>query len=105
MAEILSRKSLEYLAKLARIEIHAREEEKLLRDLQSILNYFEELKSLDTSGLKNQIPKNAAKNAFREDEERRDTNRGKGREAFPNFRGNFLRIPPVFSQEDENISE
>jgi aspartyl-tRNA(Asn)/glutamyl-tRNA(Gln) amidotransferase subunit C len=98
MAELLSKKSLKHLAKLARVEIHAREEEKLLKDLQSILNYFEELKGLDTSGVKGATPKSAAKNAFREDGERQSTDQGKGREAFPQFRKNFLRVPPVFEE-------
>lgn len=98
MSELLSKKSLEYLAKLARIEIHAREEEKLLKDLQNILNYFEDLKKLETSGVKNAVPKNTAKNVFREDQERENTDQGKGREAFPQFRKNFLRIPPVFEE-------
>lgn len=96
MPELLSKKSLEHLAKLARIEIRAREEEKLLKDLQNILNYFEELKGLDTSVVRGATPESSVKNAFREDGESENTNRGKGREAFPQFRKSFLRIPPVF---------
>lgn len=99
MSELLSKKLLEHLAKLARIEIRAREEEKLLKDLQNILNYFEELKGLDTSGVKGATPESSAKNVFREDDERENTDQGKGREAFPQFRKNFLRIPPVFDEE------
>ncbi len=98
MAEILSKKSLEHLAKLARIEIHAREEEKLLKDLQSILDYFEELKTLDTSAVKGASGASREKNVFREDGLRENTDQGKGREAFPQVRKNFLRVPPVFEK-------
>lgn len=98
MSELLSKKTLEHLAKLARIEIHAREEEKLLKDLQNILNYFEELKELDTSGVRGETGGSRLKSAFREDEERQNTDQGKGREAFPQFRKNFLKVPPVFEE-------
>lgn len=98
MSELLSKKSLEHLADLARIEIHAKEEEKLLKDLQNILNYFEELKELDTSGVKDASGGDRIKNVLRDDKERQNTDRGKGREAFPQFRGNFLRLPPVFEE-------
>lgn len=98
MSELLSKKSLEHLADLARIEIHAGEEEKLLKDLQNILNYFEELKELDTNGVKNASGGGQIKNILRDDEERQNTDQGKGREGFPQFRGNFLRLPPVFEK-------
>jgi aspartyl-tRNA(Asn)/glutamyl-tRNA(Gln) amidotransferase subunit C len=97
MPEILSQKSLEHLAKLARIEINAREEEKLLKDLQGILNYFEELKNLDMSEAENSSG-GEVKNSLRQDGETRNTDRGKGREAFPQVRKNFLRVPPVFEE-------
>ena len=43
MAAQLSKHELEHLAKLARIELDPKEEEKLLKDLGSILDYFKEL--------------------------------------------------------------
>lgn len=104
MSEILSPKSLNYLARLARIEIDKAEEEKLLRDLQKILDYFEELKNLDTSDLRQGEGDwgSESKNVLRGDEEMGGTDLGKGRESFPRFYHNFLSLPPVFPKENKN---
>src|SRR3989338_3270453 len=92
---IIDKKTLEHLAALARLELKPEEEEKLLKDLGAILGYFEELKSLDTSGAE-PIYGFGAKNAFRDDEERESTNRGAGVESFPDKKDDYLKIPPVF---------
>ncbi len=92
----LNKKSLEHLAELARLEFEPHEEEKLLRDLQRILDYFEELKTLDTSGIEPMSGGTSLKNVFREDEERQNTDQGEGIDAFPETREGFLEIPPVF---------
>jgi aspartyl-tRNA(Asn)/glutamyl-tRNA(Gln) amidotransferase subunit C len=93
---MITRETLEHLARLARLELDGQEEEKLLRDLQNILNYFEELSQLKTEGAQTPIEKIAHKNAFREDTERRGTNQGKGVDAFPHTKDGFLQVPQVF---------
>ena len=93
MAE-LNKQTLEHLAKLARINLEAKEEEKLLADLKSILDYFEELKSVPT-----EIEARSKKQelgVFRSDGERENTNRGKGTDQFPENLGGLLKVPPVF---------
>lgn len=92
----IDKETLEHVAELARIELTPHEEEKLLIDLQKILDYFEELTSLDTSGVKAMSGGTALTNVFREDEERENTNQGFGKESFPEKEGGFLKIPPVF---------
>ena len=110
MASAINKKTLEYLAGLSRIKLEEKEEEKLLKDIGSILDYFEELKSLDTSGVEPTRPPSTSsiaksgevnggtllRNAFREDGERENTNRGEGIDAFPSPEKGFLKIPPVF---------
>lgn len=94
MAE-LNKKSLEHLAELARIELKAGEEEKLLKDLQMILGHFEELQVLDTSGVQPMTGGTNLKNISRTDENTTlDT--GKGPEAFPENKDGYLKVPPVF---------
>ena len=44
MAALINKKTLEYLAALARLKLKPQEEKKLLKDLQKILDYFEQLK-------------------------------------------------------------
>jgi len=96
MPSLINKKTLEHLAKLARIELDAREEEKLLGDLQNILNYFKELQELDTTNVAPMAGGTELKNVFREDTEREGTNRGAGAEQFPEKHDGYLKIPPVF---------
>ncbi len=96
MSSEIDKKTIEYLAELSRMKLNAKEEEKLIKDLGNILGYFEELKSLDASGVETMNGGTDIKNAFREDEERSGTNRGAGTEAFPENEKEFLKVPPVF---------
>lgn len=96
MSTPITKKTIEHLAELARIELTAHEEEKFLKDLQKILDYFEELKQLDTKDVVPMSGGTQLKNAFRDDTERENTNRGDGVDAFPETQDGFLKIPPVF---------
>jgi aspartyl-tRNA(Asn)/glutamyl-tRNA(Gln) amidotransferase subunit C len=89
---------IDHLAQLARLELYQEEKERFAKDLGSILNYFQELKDLDTS---NVTPMNGGtflKNILRDDEERLSTLRGQGKEQFPETEGEYLKVPPVFQE-------
>lgn len=92
----LGKRELEHLAKLARIQLDPKEEEKLLKDLGNILNYFKELQELDTADVPPMTGGTDLRNVFREDGEREQTNRGAGTEAFPAKKDGYLKVPPVF---------
>lgn len=96
MASPINKKTLEHLSKLVRIELEPKEETELLKDLQKILDYFEELKTLETTEVKPMTGGTLLKNIFREDEEGINTNKEVGSEAFPEAQKGFLKIPPVF---------
>ncbi|HEX4104335.1 MAG TPA: Asp-tRNA(Asn)/Glu-tRNA(Gln) amidotransferase subunit GatC [Candidatus Paceibacterota bacterium] len=96
MASAINKRELEHLAKLARIELDPAEEEKLLKDLGEILDYFKELQALDTASVVPMTGGTDLKNVFREDDERENTDRGAGTDAFPEKRDGFLKVPPVF---------
>jgi aspartyl-tRNA(Asn)/glutamyl-tRNA(Gln) amidotransferase subunit C len=96
MASSLSKHDLEHLAKLARIELDPKEEEKLLKDLGNILDHFKELQELDTSNVAWMAGGTDLRNVFREDGERLNTDRGAGTDAFPEKKDGFLKVPPVF---------
>jgi len=106
MSSSISKKELEHLAKLARIELDPKEEEKMLTDLGAILEYFKELQGVDTSDVAPMTGGTDLMNVFREDamEDGRateaggpeSTNRGAGVEAFPESKDGFNKVPPVF---------
>ena len=68
----------------------------LCQSLQKILEHFKELESLDTKNVPPMAGGSLETNVLREDEERKNTDKGKGVESFPNNKNNFLKIPPVF---------
>jgi aspartyl-tRNA(Asn)/glutamyl-tRNA(Gln) amidotransferase subunit C len=96
MASSLSKHDLEHLAKLARIELDPKEEEKLLKDLDNMLEHFKVLQELDTANVEPMTGGTDLKNSFREDGERENTNRGAGTEDFPEKKDGYLKVPPVF---------
>lgn len=96
---LITKKTLEYLAELARIQISGKEE-KLLKDLQKILAYFDELKEVDTENVEPMAGGTIEMNVFREDEQATsDKRQGKMEnliEAFPEKENGFLKVPAVF---------
>jgi aspartyl-tRNA(Asn)/glutamyl-tRNA(Gln) amidotransferase subunit C len=96
MSSPITRETLEHLARLARLELDGQEEERLLRDLQNILNYFEELSELKTDNIETPIEEISHKNVSRGDTERQGTNQGRGADQFPRRKDGYLEVPHVF---------
>ncbi|MEY4731487.1 MAG: hypothetical protein RL681_433 [Candidatus Parcubacteria bacterium] len=96
MSSPIDKKTLEHLTQLARIELSAQQEEKLLRDLGKILGHFEELNEVDTTAVAPLAGGTTFMNAFRGDGERENQLHGAGTENFPERSSTFLKIPPVF---------
>lgn len=94
----INKKTIERLSELARIKLSEHEEEKLLGDLQKILEYFNELKEVDTENVRPMTGGTQLANVFREDEERVNTNRGAGAEFFPEEKNGLLEVPSVFER-------
>lgn len=93
---MINKTTLARLTKLARIELNPKEEEKFLKDLTEILDYFKQLEKLDTTNVVPVTGGTELKNVFREDTERENTDRGAGVEVFPEVKNGFLKVPPVF---------
>jgi aspartyl-tRNA(Asn)/glutamyl-tRNA(Gln) amidotransferase subunit C len=100
MSSSISKKELDHLAALARIELDPKEEEKLLKDLGNILDHFKELQALDTANVPPMTGGTDLVNVFREDlvenGGRENTNRGAGVDAFPESKDGYNKVPPVF---------
>jgi aspartyl/glutamyl-tRNA(Asn/Gln) amidotransferase C subunit len=77
-----------------------------LKDLQEILNYFQELQKIDTTDVEPMSGGTFTENVVREDKFVEADKRGKKNleadlrgnlvEAFPEKEKNFLKVPPVF---------
>ncbi len=100
--KIIDKKILERLTELARIELKPEKEEKLLNDLEKVLEYFEELKSVDTEGIEPMAGGTIQKNIFRDDNQsvKIPTPAEKLVKQFPEEENGFLKVPAVFSAED-----
>lgn len=94
----ISKKDLEHLSALARIHISEAEEAKFGTDLGKILDHFKELEALDTSAVEAMSGGTLLKNVFRSDDERQNTNQGKGVDNFPETKDGYLKVPAVFEQ-------
>lgn len=101
MEKGLTKSHLEHLAKLARIDIEKKKEEKLLRDLQKIIDYFEELKTLDTKSSGPAAGSTGLINVARPDIAD-DELSGRGRQLFPEEEEDYLKVPEVFENKDVN---
>ena len=98
---IINEKILKYLAELSRIEISEEKEKKLLSDLEKILEYFEELKEIDTSNIQPLAGGADLINVYREDKDFFDElckKQEKLIEAFPEKEREFLKVPPIFNK-------
>ncbi|MDO8430224.1 MAG: Asp-tRNA(Asn)/Glu-tRNA(Gln) amidotransferase subunit GatC [bacterium] len=95
---MLTKKDLAHLAELARIELKEGEEQKLQKDLGAILDYFQELKSVDTENVAPMTGGTELKSVVREDviSPKSKVKSQNGVEAFPETKNGYLKVPPVF---------
>ena len=96
MPSPITKATIAHLANLTRLRLAPAEEERLLHDLQKILEHFEELSAVETTGVPPMTGGTAERNVFRDDAERENTNRGAGKESFPETEDGYLKIPGVF---------
>lgn len=101
MATPINKKTLDHLAELARIELTPEESKKYLKDLKNILDYFAELKEVDTSKVVPLTGGTDLQNIFREDAvdfgKRSGEVNVEGRiiDAFPETEKGYLKVPKV----------
>jgi aspartyl-tRNA(Asn)/glutamyl-tRNA(Gln) amidotransferase subunit C len=91
----LSTSDVEYVAKLARLEVTEAEKEKFTAQLNDILHYIDQLNELDTKGVAPMTHAIAVTNAFREDKTRESLGTERALANAPDARGEFFRVPKV----------
>jgi aspartyl-tRNA(Asn)/glutamyl-tRNA(Gln) amidotransferase subunit C len=91
----LSTSDVEYVAKLARLEVTEAEKEKFTAQLNDILLYIDQLNEMDTKGVAPMSHAIAVTNAFREDKVAESLGTQKALANAPDARGEFFRVPKV----------
>lgn len=91
----ISKETLNYVAHLSRIELEAKELEKLSHQLKDILDFIDKLKQIDTKDIpptSHILPINSV---LREDKPEKSLAGDKALENAPQKEGNFFSVPKV----------
>ncbi len=99
---MITRKDVEHIARLARIELSDFEKEKFERELSSILDFVAQLNEIDTSLVLPLTGGTELTNVVREDGlgiPRRTVSHQKLVEAAPENRGGYVKVKAVFEKE------
>jgi len=91
----LSTSEVEYVAKLARLEITEAEKQKFTAQLNDILLYIDQLNELDTTGVAPMSHAIAVTNAFRDDKVADSLGTQEALANAPDARGEFFRVPKI----------
>ena len=96
----ITKKDVEHLKKLARVEFGEKETDDLVGDLGSILDFVERLKEVDVSGISENLGINL-KNIFRADEKPQEFDEekiGKLISQFPEKEKTYLKVKAVIKK-------
>ena len=91
----IDKKTVKYVAHLARIDLEPKELEKLSGQLQDIIGFIDKLKTIDIKGINptsHILPMN---NVLREDQPGESLPIDKALENAPHREGNFFAVPQV----------
>lgn len=91
----IEKKTVEYVANLARIELQPKELDKLSRQLQSILDFIDSLKKVDTEKINPTSHILPINNVLREDKPKESLSPEKALKNAPSKEGNFFVVPKV----------
>ncbi|KGK87208.1 MULTISPECIES: Asp-tRNA(Asn)/Glu-tRNA(Gln) amidotransferase subunit GatC [unclassified Clostridium] len=91
----VSKKDVEYVAELARIELTEEEKEGLLVDLNNVLNYMEKLNELNTDDTDIIVNPYYIENKFREDEVEESMNIEDVMNNAPERLEEYIKVPNV----------
>lgn len=92
---MISIKDVQHVAKLARLSLTEDESRQYAQQLSRIIDYFDELKSVDTEGVEPMSHPIAAVNVLREDEVLPSLPREVLMANAPLRDGNFFRVPKI----------
>ena len=99
----LTKKDVEHIASLARLELTEEEKEKFTKELSSILDYFEQLKEVNTDKVEPTYQVTGLENVMREDkvEGCEEEVRNDSLKQFPEGVKDFLKVKGVFEESGD----
>lgn len=92
---MLTKDTVEKVSKLARLKLTEAEVEALAKDLSAVLENFEKIAKLDTSGVEPLVTPSDVVPSLRPDERAESDNSDKMLENAPERSGRLFRVPPV----------
>lgn len=96
----ITKKDVEYIAHLARLEIDANEIELYTMQVDRILEYVDKLNSLDTKGIEPTSHPMPVVCVLREDEARESFSQAEATQNAPEKKGGFFKVPPIIETEE-----
>lgn len=91
----VNKDTLNYLAKLAKLELAAEEKDLLLNDLNNILAFVEQLKEVDTTNVSPLIFMNEEENERREDFVKQEITQAEALSNAPQKNDDYFLVPKV----------
>jgi aspartyl-tRNA(Asn)/glutamyl-tRNA(Gln) amidotransferase subunit C len=92
---VITQQNLEKLAQLSRLSIEHQDKEKLLNDLNRILDWMQELQEIDTTDILPLTHLTSEINQFREDEVRNMLDIEKALQNAPKKDNSYIRVPKI----------
>jgi aspartyl-tRNA(Asn)/glutamyl-tRNA(Gln) amidotransferase subunit C len=86
---------LDKIAHLARLEFDAKDAEKMMSDMTSIVDWVEKLKEVDTTGVEPLTTMSHEVNMLREDEVKEPLSHDRGLRNAPKKDADYFRVPKV----------
>jgi aspartyl-tRNA(Asn)/glutamyl-tRNA(Gln) amidotransferase subunit C len=94
----LTKQEVEYIARLARLELSDAEKEEYTGQLNEILCFVEKLNQLDTTGIEPTAHAIRVENVFRKDEVRPPMNPELALANAPDRIDNYFKVPKILEQ-------
>lgn len=94
---MISKEEVKHIAGLARIGLDGKEAERYAQDLSSVLDWVEQLKEVDVSGIEPTAHITGLENVTREDKERNFENKEGITNLFPESKDGFNKVKSILT--------
>jgi len=92
---MIDQKTIEHIAKLARLSLTATEAKEYGEQLTKVLNHFQQISEIDTTGIEPLVTPSEIEFYARNDEVYRETTTEEILANAPDRAGNLFKVPPV----------